>query len=90
MNLPTKNELDLEEVTIAEVMQQNGYKTFFAGKWHLGQTEEYWPEKQGFEINKGGYSRGAPNRNRENGTNGYFSPYGNPRLMELAEYERNR
>ncbi len=87
MNLSTKNELNLDEITIAEVMQQNGYKTFFAGKWHLGQTEEYWPESQGYEINKGGHNRGAPNRNRDKGTNGYFSPYGNPRLMDGPEGE---
>ena len=32
------HELTLEENTIAETLQKQGYKTFFAGKWHLGDT----------------------------------------------------
>ena len=35
-----------------------GYRTFFAGKWHLGPTEEYWPEDQGFDVNRGGLEPG--------------------------------
>lgn len=87
MNLETTNELKVDEVTIADALKTNGYNTFFAGKWHLGLAEEYWPENQGYDINKGGYSRGAPNRNRNNGTNGYFAPYGNPRLEDGPEGE---
>jgi arylsulfatase A-like enzyme len=87
MNQPTVNELRLEELTIAEVLKDNGYSTFFAGKWHLGETEEYWPENQGYEINVGGHWRGAPNRNEKDGYNGYFSPYGNPRLQDGPEGE---
>ncbi len=66
-------ELKLEELTLAEAMKQAGYRTFFAGKWHLGEDSIYWPENQGFEINKGGWSVGSPR-------GGYFSPYINPRL----------
>ena len=36
-----------------------GYRTFFAGKWHLG-GRGYWPENQGFDINVGGWTAGAP------------------------------
>lgn len=67
--------MDLEEVTIAERFKSAGYTTAFFGKWHLGPTEEYWPENQGFDINVGGFSRGAP-------PGGYFSPYKNPRLED--------
>jgi arylsulfatase A-like enzyme len=42
-----KDHLALEEVTIAEAMRDAGYKTFFAGKWHLGDGE-YSPNQQGF------------------------------------------
>jgi len=42
-----KDHLALEEVTIAEAMREGGYKTFFAGKWHLGDGE-YSPNAQGF------------------------------------------
>src|ERR1043165_7479780 len=47
--LPAKNanHLPLEEVTIAERLRDNGYATFFAGKWHLGDGQ-YTPNAQGF------------------------------------------
>lgn len=73
---PYKENLALEETTIAEALKANGYATFFAGKWHLGGTPKYWPEHQGFDVNKGGYSAGNP------GVGGYFSPYKNPRLTD--------
>jgi len=71
-----RNRLPLEEVTLAEAFKSNGYATFFAGKWHLG-PEGYFPEDQGFDVNKGGIERGGPY-----GGNKYFSPYGNPRLSD--------
>ncbi len=82
----TETEMDLEETTIAEVLKSKGYRTFFAGKWHLGQEEKYWPRHQGFDINKGGNSRGAPKRNAH-GCGGYFAPYCNPRLEDGPEGE---
>ena len=54
------NKMALEETTIAEVLRHAGYRTAFFGKWHLGPTEEYWPEHQGFEFNFGGHHRGLP------------------------------
>jgi arylsulfatase A len=49
-----------EEVTIAEVLKPLGYTTAHIGKWHLGPTAEYWPEKQGFDLNIGGTNSGMP------------------------------
>lgn len=77
-----KENLPQKEVTLAEAFKEAGYATFFAGKWHLGQTEECWPEHHGFDINKGGHSAGGPY-----GGNKYFSPYGNPRLDDGPEGE---
>lgn len=74
---PLHDRMDLEEITIAEELKTAGYKTFFAGKWHLGPTAEFWPTKQGFDINKGGHNKGGPY-----GPGRYFSPYGNPRLSD--------
>lgn len=87
---PYQDQLNLEEITIAESLKGKGYATFIAGKWHLGETEEFWPENQGFDVNKGGYSKGRPHK--ESGANGYFSPYGNPRLNDgpVGEYLTDR
>ena len=89
---PTAYQLALEEKTIAEVALENGYKTFFAGKWHLGEEEKYWPENQGFQINKGGWSAGAPTGKINDSTGAYFTPYKNPRLSDgpKGEYITDR
>ncbi|HEX6986263.1 MAG TPA: sulfatase, partial [Planctomycetaceae bacterium] len=73
---PYADRLAHEETTLAEALSAVGYATFFAGKWHLG-PEGWWPEDQGFDVNKGGIDRGGPY-----GGNKYFSPYGNPRLED--------
>lgn len=73
--------LQLSERTIAEALQEAGYATFFAGKWHLG-PEGFWPEDQGFDVNQGGIDRGGPYGGKR-----YFSPYGNPRLKDGPEGE---
>src|SRR5699024_12382533 len=43
-----------EYMVLPEAMKEAGYKTFFAGKWHLGDEGSY-PQDHGFDINKGGY-----------------------------------
>jgi arylsulfatase A-like enzyme len=73
---PYLERLAAEEVTLAEALKEAGYATFFAGKWHLG-PEGSWPEDHGFDVNKGGWSRGGPYGGKK-----YFSPYGNPRLED--------
>ena len=71
---PLHDRMDLEEVTLAESLKAAGYATCFAGKWHLGPSEEFWPENQGFDINIGGHRGGMPRS--------FFSPYRNPRLED--------
>jgi len=56
-----------DEVTLAESFKEAGYKTFFAGKWHLGNEGAY-PQDQGFDVNVAGHHMGAPAS--------YFYPYG--------------
>ena len=41
--------LSPDEVTIAELLGANGYKTGLVGKWHLGYGEKFRPRKQGFQ-----------------------------------------
>jgi arylsulfatase A-like enzyme len=43
------NLMDLEAVTIADVMKSGGYATGLFGKWHLGVEGAYRPEKRGFD-----------------------------------------
>ena len=73
---PYVDRLPHDEVTVAEALKAAGYATFFAGKWHLG-PEGFWPEDQGFDVNRGGIQRGGPY-----GGGKYFSPYGNARLAD--------
>lgn len=65
-------QLPATNVTLGNAMQEAGYKTFFAGKWHLG-SQGSWPEDHGFDINVGGWNSGSP-------IGGYFDPYQNPTL----------
>lgn len=41
--------MPLSEVTIAEILKENGYQTGIFGKWHLGAAVENGPLEQGFD-----------------------------------------
>lgn len=71
--------LNLDYVTLPEALKEEGYKTFFAGKWHIG-GEGSFPEDHGFDVNKGGHHRGSP-------PGGYFAPFKNPKLEDNAAGE---
>jgi len=66
--------MPVKETTLAEALKSGGYRTAFMGKWHLGPSEEFWPENQGLDVHVGGHNRGMPSS--------YFSPYKNPRLTD--------
>jgi arylsulfatase A len=53
-------ELPLEEVTIAELLRQQGYRTACIGKWHLGKTG-FLPSDQGFDVSLAGDEAGSTN-----------------------------
>ena len=73
--------LEDERETLPELLRDAGYRTAMAGKWHLG-PEGFWPEQQGFDINKGDITRGGPYGGKK-----YFAPYGNPRLDDGPDGE---
>lgn len=73
------HKLPKEYTTLPEALKQSGYRTFFAGKWHIG-SKGSWPEDHGFDINIGGWDGGSPR-------GGYFSPYDNPSLTNGPEGE---
>ena len=78
-HIQDRDNLSLEEVTIAEHLKSNGYQTFFAGKWHLGDRG-HWPTDQGFDFNVGGNSKGSP-------PGGYYAPWKNPTLTAESSDE---
>ena len=41
--------LSLDEVTFAEVLKSDGYRTAIFGKWHVGYSPEFNPVNQGFD-----------------------------------------
>ena len=58
------NGLKHEEVTIAEVLQDQGYTSAVVGKWHLGHLPKFLPQQQGFD-----YYFGIPYSNDMNKVN---------------------
>lgn len=44
-----RNFLRQGEVTIADILKENGYRTGMFGKWHLGDNYPYRPQDRGFE-----------------------------------------
>ena len=46
------------DVVWPKLLQENGYKTFFAGKWHLGDAESV--HRFGFDVNVAGAHLGQP------------------------------
>jgi arylsulfatase A-like enzyme len=63
---PLKQQLALEETTLAELLKARGYVTAHIGKWHLGGAG-FLPQDQGYDLNIAGDDAGLP-RN-------YFAPY---------------
>ncbi|MHC4521543.1 MAG: sulfatase family protein, partial [Planctomycetota bacterium] len=45
-----KRGLNPDEITIADVLQGQGYATACIGKWHLGDQPEFLPTRQGFDY----------------------------------------
>lgn len=46
---PYQGYLPESSVTIAEVLRAAGYRTYMAGKWHVGDLPEHWPHSRGFD-----------------------------------------
>jgi len=65
-------------VNIAKILKNSGYTTASIGKWHLG-GEDYYPNRQGFDINIGGCDKGHPPT--------YFSPYKIPTIEDGPQGE---
>lgn len=46
-----ETELSPNIVSLPTILSENGYETYITGKWHLGDDEEFWPDKRGFTRN---------------------------------------
>lgn len=46
---PYQGFLDPNTLTIAEHLRRAGYHTYMTGKWHVGERQEHWPLKRGFD-----------------------------------------
>lgn len=44
--------LPAAEWTLASVLKEAGYKTYFTGKWHLGEADYALPNAQGYDVMK--------------------------------------
>lgn len=78
------------ETTVGHALKNEGYKTCYIGKWHLGGegsikskngivNANFHPDKFGYDINIGGCAYGQPAR--------YFSPYRNGTLPDGSKGE---
>ena len=68
-----------DEPTLAAALHKRGYVSASIGKWHLGDGEEHYPTRHGFDVNRGGYGAGQPPS--------YFSPHRIPTLDDGPEGE---
>jgi len=89
--LPAENlfNMPLSEITIAEALKTNGYRTAHIGKWHCSVDSTCFPQYQGYDINIAGCAKGSPNAE---GGGSYYVPYNNPNLPDgpKGEYLTDR
>ncbi len=72
--------LPAAEWTLASLLKQAGYKTYFTGKWHLGESDYALPNAQGYDVMEhcflyhlNAYTYGDPN----------WFPAMDPKLREM-------
>ena len=80
----SNRQLALEQVTMAEVLLEHGYRTALIGKWHLSGTPETTPNFQGFEFSFGHY-----NGVIDNYSHTYGRPYRHDLYLNGREIFRN-
>ncbi|MEI6873065.1 MAG: arylsulfatase, partial [Verrucomicrobiota bacterium] len=73
-----RERLTPQATTLAQVLQKAGYSTGIFGKWHLGDEDEYQPQKRGFDEvfihGGGGIGQTYPGSCGDAPGNLYFNP----------------
>ena len=44
-----QQQMNTQSPTIAELLRLEGYQSFMAGKWHVGDARDAWPDRRGFD-----------------------------------------
>ena len=80
----------LSTITIAQVLQKAGYSTGIFGKWHLGDEDEYQPDRRGFDEvfihGAGGIGQTYPGSCGDAPNNSYF----NPAILHNGVFEKTQ
>jgi arylsulfatase A-like enzyme len=73
-----RERLTLQATTLAQVLKTAGYTNGIFGKWHLGDEEEYQPQRRGFDEvfihGAGGIGQTYPGSCGDAPENSYFNP----------------
>jgi arylsulfatase A-like enzyme len=73
-----RERLRLDAITLPEVLRGNGYTTGLFGKWHLGDEDNYQPQKRGFDEvyihGAGGIGQSYPGSCGDAPGNKYMNP----------------
>lgn len=83
-----RERMSLQARTIPQTLKAAGYTTGIFGKWHLGDEDEYQPEKRGFDEvfvhGAGGIGQTYPGSCGDAPGNTYFSPA----IMHNGQFEK--
>jgi arylsulfatase A-like enzyme len=83
-----RERMSLKSTTIAQVLKSAGYTTGIFGKWHLGDSAPYQPNRRGFDEvfihGCGGIGQSYPGTCSDAPGNSYFSPT----LMHNGKFEK--
>ncbi|MGK7397305.1 MAG: sulfatase-like hydrolase/transferase [Candidatus Cyclobacteriaceae bacterium M3_2C_046] len=92
-----KETMRAEEITIAEILQENGYRTGIFGKWHNGHNYPYDPIGQGFQefwgftsgIIRNYYDTKMKHNNQWVQTEGYITDFLTDKALQFIK-EKNQ
>lgn len=73
-----RERLTLDAITLPQLLQGAGYRTGIFGKWHLGDEDQYLPNRRGFDEvfihGAGGIGQSYPGSCGDVPGNSYFDP----------------